>query len=228
MQSHIPLFADLITVHKISLETARILDDARCLTVLALRSSENDHSRQRIMKNIHTIHQRHPSSPPTSSPEDSPSQACRSTALVYSTSILTCTSLSLSCTPSLFHALWTSMWRIPFQRWKRIPGIFVWILLVASPYARDMSEGRFFKALMPATMMAMGVVDWDTVVGTLRSFLAVQRWLGGELRAREIGGARVRSRGRRRTWECQLGPCRRGLSVRFRMGCSCSMQLSSL
>ena len=196
LQSHIP-FTDLITVHRISFETARILGDARSLTVLVLRLSENDYSRDKILADIHIIHQRLTSSPPISSPEDSIYQACRSTALIYSTAILTRTPLSLSCTPSLFHSLWASMWRVPLPRWKQIPGIFIWILLVASPYARDKPEGRFFKALTPATMMAMGVVDWDTVVETLRGFLAAQRWLGGELRgyARHEGSEKKVTRG---------------------------------
>ncbi|PVH69501.1 hypothetical protein DL98DRAFT_661640 [Cadophora sp. DSE1049] len=186
LQSHIP-FADLVTVHKINNETARILDDTRSLTVSVLRMSGNDvplSKRDKMLAGIHSIHQKLSSSPVTNpnSPEDFIYQACRSTAIIYSSAILTRTPLSISCTPHLFQQLWKSMWRVPLQRWKQIPGIFIWILLVASPFARDKPEGRFFKALTPATTMAMGLIDWDTVMGALKGFLAVQRWLGGDLR----------------------------------------------
>jgi hypothetical protein len=36
--------------------------------------------------------------------------------------------------------------------------------------------------------MAIGLVEWDVVVGILRSFLAVQKWLGGELRGLGVIG----------------------------------------
>ena len=70
-----------------------------------------------------------------------------------------------------------NMWRIPLSRWKQTPGIFFWIVLAVTPFARDKQEGRFLKGMLAATTIAIGLVDWDVVMGMLRGFLAVQRWL---------------------------------------------------
>lgn len=39
---------------------------------------------------------------------------------------------------------------------------------------------------MPACVMGMGVRDWGVVMGVLRGFLGVQRWLGGAGEEREM------------------------------------------
>ena len=69
------------------------------------------------------------------------------------------------------------MWRVPLSKWKEISGIFFWVLLVANPFTRDRPEGRFVKGMIAASTMTIGLVDWETVVATLKGFLAVQRWL---------------------------------------------------
>ncbi|KAG4441347.1 hypothetical protein IFR05_003161 [Cadophora sp. M221] len=186
LQSHIA-FVDTTTVQNISVATAQILDDARSLTMSVLALQESNFlpaKRDRVLAGIHSIHQRLASSSATNlnSPEDFLCQACRVAAIIYSSAIITRTPLSMACTPQLLQQLWVTMWRVPLPRWKQIPGIFLWILLVANPFARDKPEGRFFKALTPATIMAMGVMDGDTVMVTLKGFIAVQRWLGGSLR----------------------------------------------
>ncbi|KAH7411373.1 hypothetical protein BKA64DRAFT_704478 [Cadophora sp. MPI-SDFR-AT-0126] len=57
LRSHIP-FVDLVTIHKISIETAILLDDARILTISVLSLRQNETSKTRLLRNIHTIHQR--------------------------------------------------------------------------------------------------------------------------------------------------------------------------
>ena len=72
------------------------------------------------------------------------------------------------------------MWRVPLSRWKETPGIFFWVLLVANPFTKDRPEGRFVKGMIAAGTMTIGLVDWETVIASLKGFLAVQRWLGGK------------------------------------------------
>lgn len=94
------------------------------------------------------------------------------------------------------------MWRIPLSRWKQTPGIFFWLVLGVTPFARDKQEGRFLKGMLAATTIAIGLVDWDVVMGMLRGFLAVQRWLRGGARALEgleIGLEAPRDLGRRKS-----------------------------
>lgn len=94
---------------------------------------------------------------------------------------------------------------------------------MASPFARNKPEGRFFKAFTPATIMAMGLVDWDTMMVTLKGFLTVQRWLGGVVGDLVLP---VMGSGPSTTPEgggSRFGLCRRRLLIPFRMECSCNV-----
>lgn len=76
------------------------------------------------------------------------------------------------------------MWRVPLPTWKKLPGIFFWVLLVANPFARDRPEGRFLKGLMPSCLVAIGMEGeegqgWEVALAGVRGFMQVQRWLGG-------------------------------------------------
>jgi hypothetical protein len=179
----------------ISLPTAQILDDVRFLTtsVVNLKSSpSSEESKVKFLATVHWIHTRLTS--PSSYLEIDPSldethpdpdpiyQTVHVTALIYTTAILTRTPLSLAWTPAHLATLWSQMWRVPLSRWKKIPGIFFFVLLVASPFTRDKPEGRFFKGLMPASAMTIGLTQWDVLVVILRAFFGVQRWLAGELK----------------------------------------------
>jgi hypothetical protein len=107
-------------------------------------------------------------------------QTCRTTAIIYTSAMLARTPLSLACTENLLQQLWMMMWRVPLSRWKETPGIFFWVLLVANPFTKDRPEGRFVKGMIAAGTMTIGLVDWDTIIASLKGFLAVQRWLGGK------------------------------------------------
>jgi len=71
------------------------------------------------------------------------------------------------------------MWRVPLSRWKKVPGIFLWVILVVNSYARDKPEARFLKGLMPSAVVTLGLLNWDATMATLDGFLSVQKWLAG-------------------------------------------------
>ena len=106
----------------------------------------------------------------------------RAVATACSAAILLHTPLSQACTAQDLRQLWMNMWRIPLSRWKQTPGIFYWIVLCVTPFARDKQEGRFLKGMFASTTIAIGLVNWDVVVGTLRGFLAVQKWLRADVK----------------------------------------------
>ncbi|XMA18111.1 hypothetical protein WAI453_010902 [Rhynchosporium graminicola] len=184
-------FVDTISILHINVETAKILDDARSMTIAALALSSSTSSltlKEEVLMDIHNIIQRLASLPtgnPTS-PGDFLYQACRMTAMIYSSAIINRTPLSMACTPEILQELWAIMWQVPSLRWKQVPGIFLWILLVIGPFSRDKSQGKYIKALTQAAIMAITLVDEDTVTVTLRRFLAVQRWLGGNFRDMDL------------------------------------------
>lgn len=106
-------------------------------------------------------------------------KTCRVAGIIYTSAMLSRTPLYTACTPEFLQQLWQVLWRVPLGRWKRIPGIFFWVLLVVNPFSRNRPEGRFVKGMIAAGTMAIGLVDWQTVVAMFKGFLAVQRWLGG-------------------------------------------------
>lgn len=186
MQSNIR-FTNNLQGQYLNIETARILDDVRFLTTSVMILAETKplgQEREKIVADVHYTHGRL-TSPPSTNPSLSSDffyQSCRTAAIIYSSAILTRNPLSLACTPQLLRQLWSSMWRVPLQRWKQLPGIFLWVLLVVNPYAKDKPEATYLKALTPATIMSIGLTNWDGVLVTLRRFLAVQKWLRGDAR----------------------------------------------
>ncbi len=75
-------------------------------------------------------------------------------------------------------------------------------MLSVTPFAKDKHEGRFLKGMLAAATIAIGLVDWDVVMGMLRGFLAVQRWLRGgvgELKGLDIGAESPRTALRRKS-----------------------------
>ena len=177
-------FVDSAEALGISFEAARILDDMRFLTTSILHLQENGDSEAEITKLMTTVHWIHKQllSEATQDPDldnDFMYQTFRTAGIIYSTAIMTRTPLSRACTSELLQQLWMTMWRIPLGRWKQVPGLFFWVTLTVNSYARSRPEARFLKGLMPATVVTLGLLDWDATMATLDGFLTVQKWLGG-------------------------------------------------
>ncbi|RFU32064.1 hypothetical protein B7463_g4264, partial [Scytalidium lignicola] len=174
---------------KISLETAAILDDMRFLTISALSLVRGDTSAEQTAKFITTanwIHKRVSNAPPL---DNYFYETCRSAAIVYSTSMLHRKLLSQVCTAELLGKFWMSMWRVSLSGWKKTPGIFLWLVLVMTPFAQGRSEGRFLKSMISASIMAIGLENWEVVMIQLRAFVALQKWLKDGVENKTEGGS---------------------------------------
>jgi hypothetical protein len=174
-------FIDSASELQISPETATILDDMRFLTTSVISMTKDElSSPQESKKFLATATWIHKRLSALMDPElagDFIYQSVRSVATTYSAAILSHTPLSQACTAHNLRQLWMNMWRVPLSRWKQTPGIFFWLVLCVTPFAKDKQEGRFLKGMMASATIAIGLVDWDAVMGMLRGFLAVQRWL---------------------------------------------------
>jgi hypothetical protein len=188
IQSHLR-FTDSASDLQISLETATLLDDMRFLTTSVISMSKDELSsaqdRAKFLATATWINKRLAAPVDMERAGDFIYQSVRAVALAYSAAILSRTPLSQACTAHNLRQLWMNMWRVPLSRWKQTPGIFFWIVLCVTPFARDKQEGRFLKGMLAATTIAIGLVDWDVVMGMLRGFLAVQRWLKAGVRELE-------------------------------------------
>jgi hypothetical protein len=176
-------FRDSAKSLRISVETAQVLDDMRFLTTTILAMSQISVSKIEETKFIATaswIHERLSAPLNPNLATDFLYQSCRNAAIIFSLAILTRTPLSQACTSELLYQLWMTQWRVPLTRWKETPGIFLWIALVSAPFAQDLPMGRWHKGMIASSTIAIGLVDWDVAMATLRGFLAVQRWLKGD------------------------------------------------
>ncbi|KAF4878884.1 hypothetical protein CGCSCA1_v001451 [Colletotrichum siamense] len=73
-----------------------------------------------------------------------------------------------------------AMRRVSLVTWKKIPGVFLWIMLVAAPNAGADAKGRFVRRKMAVTGLSIGFEDFVLGISYLKSFWAVQQWIAKE------------------------------------------------
>ncbi|KAE9364253.1 hypothetical protein N431DRAFT_354741 [Stipitochalara longipes BDJ] len=99
------------------------------------------------------------------------------TAQIYGQSIFTLTPLSQIWTPALLEPFYNQVSSISLNTWQQIPGIFLWVLLVACPGTRDDVVGKWIKRKMAVSGMAIALEDFGLAIGYFRAFWRVQRWI---------------------------------------------------
>ena len=104
-------------------------------------------------------------------------QSCRKVALIYCQAIIERTPLSRSCTTQDLSQLWAAVWRITLTQWKKIPGIFIWILLSVNQAAQETQHGRLIKSLLKSASFYVALENWEVIDGSLAAFVKLQRWL---------------------------------------------------
>ncbi|KAL3419484.1 hypothetical protein PVAG01_09706 [Phlyctema vagabunda] len=192
-------FVELADCLGLSIQTAAILDDMRFLTtsVLSLTTlnpqgiAEFRATANFIQQKFHNL----PLPSPTSQP-DFIQMSIVHAAKMYTSALLNQQPFSVTCTAESLGQLWMTMWRVPLSRWKRIPGIFLWIVMIVLPFSRDRAEGRFIKSMASTSMMTVGLQDWEVTEVTMRAFKAVQCWLGGTRGVGVVPGEAIDSRQR--------------------------------
>jgi hypothetical protein len=177
-------FIDIFLILDISRASAEILDDMRFLTTSIFNLRAMDPTSQDLLKFQATVlwtHNRISALPVGLLPPDLIYETLRLTALLYSTAVLSRQPLSISSTPEEVRLLADTMWRINLTRWKKIPGILLWIILVACPCpSENKLEKKFLKMFVATVAMHIGVEHHEVAVCCMRSFLGVQRWIAGD------------------------------------------------
>ena len=63
-------------------------------------------------------------------------------------------------------------------RWKKIPGILLWAVLVACPCPiENKLQKKFLKMIIATIAMYIGVEHHEVAVACMRCFWEVQRWI---------------------------------------------------
>ncbi|OIW22573.1 hypothetical protein CONLIGDRAFT_556809, partial [Coniochaeta ligniaria NRRL 30616] len=103
----------------------------------------------------------------------------RLAALVHCRSIGNLTLISKLPQPSVsrLEELYTTMRKVSLTRWKKTPGIFLWIMLVLCPSAASDRRGRFIRRKMAVAGLSIGFEQFPLGISYLRAFWLVQRWI---------------------------------------------------
>ncbi|PVH68030.1 hypothetical protein DL98DRAFT_634445, partial [Cadophora sp. DSE1049] len=184
-------FVDLCETLDLSLPVAEILDDVRLLTtsITSLLSrgcfSRNDSSK--LENTALCIHNRIMNVKSSSSDAGFIYETCRIAALAYSSAIMSHTPFSQGYfgDEERRQDFYSKVWKVSLTRWKKIPGIFLWILLVAGPGSGNNPYDIYLKEKTTITAMSIAVEDFDLAVGCFRAFWMAQRWIA---RQRADGG----------------------------------------
>jgi hypothetical protein len=173
----------------ISTSTAEILDDVSFL-VSAITSSPPS-STSKICGTASWLHSRLQKIDVKTTTDDQIILCIvKLTASVYSNSISTLTPLSLSFSQEQLAELYSYFnffQPSSLKCWSTIPGIFLWVLLVACPAAADDHMGRFLRSKMAATRIVLGLENYNLPFAYFRSFWRVQRWIESERERGELG-----------------------------------------
>ena len=100
--------------------------------------------------------------------------------LIYSWSIMKLSPISHFDQSSVREQLFSQITEVGLSRWKEIPGVFLWVLLVACPGSKNNLQGRFLRRKMAVAGMGIGLEDFNLAISYLRAFWLVQRWVACE------------------------------------------------
>lgn len=183
-------FLDIFDTFSLTIDIAEMLDDMKFLTasIRTFQTSPNAPSAEDLAKfrssaqwtynRILSLPSQLPSADPLS---DMIYESIRTTALIYSTSILSLSPLSKSHTPGSINEVHDKMWKVSLSRWKQMPGILLWIILVvaAAGGENEKQAKKFAERIIHSVAMFIGVQSQEVAINLMRAFLGVQRWVGG-------------------------------------------------
>jgi hypothetical protein len=186
-----PLITSATTYHQtrealnLSIDAAQILDDVRFLTLSITSPDSAALGVSKIQSTASWLHKQLEAIPVLTTISEIPESEfildiIRTTALVYSNCIAMLTPFKNAYMDSDLLDLLDKISVVGLARWKEVPGIFLWILLVACPSCGNDLQGRFLKKKMAVTGMTIGMEDFGLAIACLRAFWKVQRWIARE------------------------------------------------
>ncbi|KAJ0329838.1 hypothetical protein COL5a_003663 [Colletotrichum fioriniae] len=192
-----PRFESIAEKLGICAATAKILDDVRFLTesVTSASAMASTASKSKIRSTASWLYEklreqgtaaaatRTTQVAFASSEKERILETVRIAAVIYSWSIKSLRQISRFDDAEMLRAAYASLTSVSMTTWKGMPGIFLWVMLVAAPNAAADAQGRFVRRKMAVTGLSIGFEDFALGISYLKAFWGVQRWI-----AREGGG----------------------------------------
>ncbi|KAK3331579.1 hypothetical protein B0T19DRAFT_83292 [Cercophora scortea] len=189
-------FVDLAATLGLSADAARILDDVQSLTVriIAPQSRKDRSKASKIRKTALWMHQSLAAwtailDKDVRSEDHGVVKTILLAGLVYTESIMTLLPISQVKSEACAKELYTNIRTTPAARWKGMPGVFLWVLLVATPHTSSPASRhdsdrelrrKYLRRKMATGAQAVGQEDFGLAISYLRAFWLVQRWIAEE------------------------------------------------
>ncbi|KAM0335529.1 hypothetical protein ACHAQA_000577 [Verticillium albo-atrum] len=181
----------------LTVTAAKILDDVRFLTTSITETDGGPASVRKIQSTAAWLHSRLSKTPgrvegagETEGTEGSEAEhieeAVRLAALIYSWAISSVAQISGFRNGRVLEQAYQAMRRVNLTRWKGLPGIFLWIMLVAAPSTKQDTKGRFIRRKMAVAGLSIGFEDFGLGISYLRAFWLVQRWIARQGKPRPV------------------------------------------
>jgi len=167
---------------------AKILDDIRFLVTSITDPPSEKNTSLKVRSTASWILNKLEALPPAAAQRSTPGDddliqdTIRLAALVHCRSVVDATLISKLPQPSISHLdeLYATMRKVSLTRWKKTPGIFLWIMLVLCPSAASDRRGRFIRRKMAVAGLSIGFEQFPLGISYLRAFWLVQRWIVGQ------------------------------------------------
>ncbi|KAK3681813.1 hypothetical protein B0T22DRAFT_523144 [Podospora appendiculata] len=189
-------FVELATPLGLSADTARILDDVQSLTVrIIAHHSRKDRSKaSKIRRTALWMHQSLAAwaailTEDVCSDDQRVTKTILLAGLVYTEAIMTILPISQVKSEACAKELYANIISTAPARWKEMRGVFLWVLLVATPHmsspaSRHDSDRelrrKYLSRKMATAAQAVGQEDFPLAISYLRAFWLVQRWIADE------------------------------------------------
>lgn len=175
-------FVDMQAELGLTAAAAQILDDVRFLVTSVTVGEEGPTKAPKARSTAAWLHRRLREMPAEQINEATPEKMCmqeaiRLAALIHSWSISSLSQISGLRDDALVDQAFTAMRSVSLTTWKRTPGIFLWVMLVAAPNTKQDARGRFVRRKMAVAGLSIGFEDFIVGISYLRAFWLVQRWI---------------------------------------------------
>ncbi|KAK4444389.1 hypothetical protein QBC34DRAFT_309089 [Podospora aff. communis PSN243] len=210
VRAHTKPFTDLEELLVLPPDTAKLLDDLRTLTVAitdAASQLDPTASRSKIQSTASFIREKlnkdeeHTTEIPSElSDDDRIARIIRLAADIQTDAIIRLQPLTkIKTTREVELKLDRAIQAVSSARWKRMPGVFLWIMLVAvaqpttetiGDFDLDNEEDgrrRWLRRKLGAAAQAVGQEEFGLSIAYLRAFWLVHRWIDRERKRQEEG-----------------------------------------
>lgn len=164
---------------------AQVLDDIRFLVTSITHGEESQTKTSKARSTAAWLHRRLQELPTETITGSTREELCvqeaiRLAALIHSWSVSTLSQISEFDDPATIEKACAAMRSVSLTRWKKTPGIFLWVMLVAAPNTKQDIKGRFIRRKMAVAGLSIGFEDFNVGISYLRAFWLVQRWIWRE------------------------------------------------